>query len=156
MAVLWLLITAGMVGFVLPIIAQQTADEAALKARGVSTTAQALRVWSTPGGRGGPAYHMAFRFTPQDRASPMTDEAYVSDREAGSVRIPSSVPIMYDPVRPELAALNIGDEVHRKHPRLEGVLWSALVIVVVLAMSGAFAVFAGDTLRSGGPRRPTT
>lgn len=156
MGVLWLLITAGIVGFVLPIIAQQTADETTLKARGVSTTAQALRVWSTPGGRGGPTYHMAFRFTPRDHASPMTDEARVSAHEAGSIRIPSSVPIVYDPVRPELAALNNDDEVHRKHPRLEGVIWSALVIVLVLAMWSAFATFAHELLRNSNSRRPTT
>ena len=53
-------ITAGVLFFVLPLIAWQTAVEAALKAHGVSTAAEALRVWSTPGGRGGPTYHLAF------------------------------------------------------------------------------------------------
>ncbi len=155
MGALWLAITAGVVFFVLPIIAQQTADDAALKARGVSATARALRVWSTPGGRGGPAYHLSFRFTPRDRASPTTDEAYISAREADAVRVPSSVPIVYDPRRPVLAALNIGDEVHRRHPRLEGVAWSALVIALTEAMWAALAVLTRDALHARRARRPT-
>lgn len=147
MGVIWLLITAGAVFFVLPVIAQQTADEAALKGRGVSTEADALRVWSTPGGRGGPAYHLAFRFTPRGRTAAMVDEAYVSAREAGAVRIPAAVPIVYDPQRVELAQLNIGDKVHRRRPRLEGAAWSALVVVLIAAMWAALAVFTRDAFR---------
>ena len=134
MGLLWLLITAGMLFFVLPIIAQQTADEAALKSRGVSTTAQALRVWSTPGGRGGPAYHLTFRFNPEGRPSPAIDEAYISAHEAAALRVPSTVPIVYDPSRLAVAALNIDDEVHRRHPRLEGLCWSAFVVALMAAI----------------------
>ena len=131
LGVLWTLITAGVLFFVLPIIARQTADEATLKARGVSISAVALRVWSTPGGRGGPAYHLAFRFTPEGREAPTTTQAYISAREAAAIRTPSQIPVIYDPVQPQLAALNMGDKVHRRRPRLEGVLWSAFLVVLV-------------------------
>ena len=147
MGLLWLVITAGMLFFVLPIIARQTADEASLKSRGVSTSAQALRVWSTPGGRGGPAYHLAFRFNPRGRQSPAIDEAYISAHEAATVRVPSTVPIVYDPSHLAVAALNIDDEVHRRHPRLEGLCWSAFVVALMAAVWAGYAVLTRETLR---------
>ena len=141
-------VTLGVIFFVIPIMVQYYRDATILQARGVATTARAVRIIEHPGGaRSGPTYTLEFVFRIAAPPGAITDQADITAHEAKIVAIPSSVPIVYDRLQPSLAALNLADKVHRRHPLIETIAWMALLFVIVaLAWAGQIVLLV-STLR---------
>jgi len=141
-------VTLGAIFFVVPIMLQDYRDAAILQARGVATTAQAVRIIEFPGSaRSAPAYKLEFIFRKDPHPGWITNEAYITAGEAKIVRISSSVPIVYDPRQPSLAALNLEDKVYRRRPLIETIGWMALLFVILAtAWAGQIALLV-STLR---------
>ena len=132
MIVFMIAVTLGSIFFVIPIMVQDYREATTLQARGVATTARAVRIVEFPGSaRMGPTYKLDFVFRIAALPGPIAAEADITTHEAKIVRIPSSVPIVYDPLQPSLAALNLADKVHRRHPLIETIGWMALLFVIL-------------------------
>ncbi|PTQ60063.1 hypothetical protein C8J45_11314 [Sphingomonas sp. PP-CE-3G-477] len=148
MILVMIAVTLCTIFFVIPIMLQDYRDATTLQSRGVVTTAQAVRIIKYPGSaRSGPTYKLNFVFRIGSLPGPIMDEADITAHEANIVRIPSSVPIVYDPLHPSLAALNLCGTVHRRHPLTETIGWMALVFVILATAWAGYIVLLVSTLR---------